>query len=214
MWFLSVSSLRVSPQCPIFARMSACSQVYRQSLHLKTVALPRQRCRPRLARRLMACCEAFDPIEESPPWRPDPHASSRRAHARTRTAPGRPALSAPTISPRAHSNPARRQRIAFFARTNSILARPNPSASRQRPKCTNEPPPHIRIQTPAVCARSNPFPARPNPRPPRTSPPPSPSPLRPPSAAPATKTPRCPSALATLGLPSWRDPCSTVRQFA
>ena len=95
----------------------------------------------------MAWCKAFDPIDESPPWRPDPHASSRRAHVRTRAARGRSAFFARTISTRAQTNPGQRPQIAFLherirflhvrtrapartgrnARTNSPATRPNPS---------------------------------------------------------------------------------------
>ena len=96
----------------------------------------------------MAFCKAFDPIDESPPWRPDPHPSCRRTHARTRATPVRPALFAQTISARAHPNPAQRPRIAFLhERIRSLHARTralNRSGQIARAPRTSEPDPAAR----------------------------------------------------------------------
>ena len=143
----------------------------------------------------MAWCKAFAPIDESPPWRPDPHAPSRRAHARTQAA----RRFAQTISARAHTNPGQLPCHPPLARTSSLPARPNPTAGRRRR--TSRRSRHVRTRRPDTQENEpDRLPTRKytNDFLPRTSepePPPNATPRDEPGAAPR---PPCPSMLQDL----------------
>ena len=175
---------------------------------------PRARANPSRARPLGAfCTNDFHPRTNEP----SPSAANR--------------ISARTNSHPCTSEPERRPEPAeMHERTPPRHARTQ--ATRAAPVGPSERMPEMHVQTQAArCRRPYPpprttrrtTPAPPHERPPRApirtrATPHTPLPARrhPPTTFPRTHTrgPPCPSALAPLGLPSWRDPCSTIRQSA
>jgi len=112
----------------------------------------------------MTWCKAFYPTDESPPWRPDPHASSRRAHAQTQAAPGRSAFSARTITPAPPRTRPGHHVACSDERTCPVHARTRPRhpCARSPSPVTNEPtdPPRpIEPNRPITRKRTNDFPA-------------------------------------------------------
>ena len=114
--------------------------------------LPRLR-RPRLHRWFMAWCKAFAPIDASPPCRPDPPPSARRAHARSRATPGRSSFRTNDFNPRTFE-PSATAAYQSSVQTNPPLARPNPRSSRQR--LTARTPGHERTQPSDATNRTRP----------------------------------------------------------
>ena len=86
----------------------------------------------------MAWCKAFVPIAGSPPYRPDPHASSRRAHTRTRAVPDRPAFLHKRFPP-AHTRTRPSHCKPHFCTNEFDPCTPEPDHRPRRPKRTNEP---------------------------------------------------------------------------
>ena len=132
----------------------------------------------------MTRCKASDPINGSAPWRPDPHASSRRAHARTRGR-ARPvdAFFHERFQP-AHTRTRPNRRPSRF-RTNDFVPRPpEPDRRPQRPNRAAIPSTRARApRRPGQPARTQP---RPLSEPAHLPPPPLASP---PAASPLTATP-------------------------
>ena len=173
------------------------------------------RANPSRARPLgVFCTNDFHPRTREP--RP---AAANRISARTNSILARPNPSAGPQPAEMHERTPPRH-----ARTQATRAAPvyRPNEFRE---CTSEPKPPAAaalIRHPGPLGRTSPAPpheraSRAHARTRatvRTPLPALPSPLRPPSAAATPAAPHCPSALAALGLPSWRGPCSTIRQSA
>ena len=223
------------------SRLEGSAEVVR-TLLASPKEVPRQR-RPRLPRRTMAGCKAFDPIPASPPCRPDRPAFAPPPPPRPRAIPGRPRFCTNELVA-ARANP--RGRAGVRCRRSLGAGRPGPCEPDAAVLHERLAGAHERTHRPP----SRPTPPRPSPRPnepsqpldlarflphtPRPSAPPAhpPAPTSPPAPAsaapqppalpiqPAPRTrphqpiPAPPSALAPLGLPSGRGPWFTVRQSA